>query len=85
MFYVTFSEGPFGAVALPYAENALEPFLSETTISTHYNKHHKGYAKKLNAAAKSNPDLAKMSLVEIIQSKDQTVCYICIISVISVI
>jgi len=33
---------------LPYAENALEPVISEKTISFHYGKHHKGYVDNLN-------------------------------------
>ncbi len=32
---------------LPYAENALEPFISARTLSFHYGKHHKGYVDKL--------------------------------------
>ena len=31
---------------LPYAEDALEPFISARTISFHYGKHHAGYVKK---------------------------------------
>lgn len=34
---------------LPYAENALEPYISARTISFHYGKHHAGYVKKTNA------------------------------------
>ena len=31
---------------LPYAESALEPFISRNTIGLHYHKHHKGYKVK---------------------------------------
>ncbi|MFN2394611.1 MAG: superoxide dismutase [Bacteroidales bacterium] len=34
--------------ALPYAINALEPVISEKTISFHYGKHHQTYVNKLN-------------------------------------
>ncbi len=34
--------------ALPYAKNALEPVISEKTISFHYGKHHQTYVTKLN-------------------------------------
>ncbi|MFP4382264.1 MAG: superoxide dismutase [Candidatus Sumerlaeia bacterium] len=34
--------------ALPWAENALEPYISARTISFHYGKHHAGYVKKTN-------------------------------------
>jgi Fe-Mn family superoxide dismutase len=32
---------------LPYAENALMPYISDKTLSFHYGKHHAGYADKL--------------------------------------
>jgi len=35
--------------ALPYALDALEPYLSRETLDYHYNKHHRGYVNKLNA------------------------------------
>lgn len=35
-------------VALPFAENALEPAISANTIGFHYGKHHKGYVDNLN-------------------------------------
>ena len=31
---------------LPYAEDALEPYISQRTISFHYGKHHSGYVDK---------------------------------------
>ena len=33
---------------LPYATNALDPYISERTMDYHFNKHHKGYFDKLN-------------------------------------
>jgi len=41
---------------LPYAENALEPSISATTMATHYGKHHATYIKNLNAALAEKPD-----------------------------
>lgn len=38
----------FKPAPLPYSQNALEPYISERTISFHYGKHHKGYADTLN-------------------------------------
>lgn len=35
---------------LPYAEDALEPYIDAQTMNIHYNKHHGGYVTKLNAA-----------------------------------
>lgn len=33
---------------LPYAENALEPYISKSTIEFHYGKHHRAYVDNLN-------------------------------------
>lgn len=50
---------------LPYAQNALEPVISENTISFHYGKHYKGYVDNLNKLV-AGTELAGMSLEEII-------------------
>ena len=42
----------FELPALPYALDALEPYLSRTTLDVHYGKHHQGYVDKLNKLAK---------------------------------
>ena len=34
--------------ALPYAESALEPYISSKTMTLHYGKHHTGYVEKSN-------------------------------------
>ena len=34
---------------LPYPNDALEPFISERTMSIHYGRHHKAYVDKLNS------------------------------------
>jgi len=38
----------FSLPELPYAHNALEPIISERTISFHYGKHHQTYVNNLN-------------------------------------
>ena len=38
--------------SIPYSNEALEPLLSEETISFHYGKHHCGYAATLNQLIK---------------------------------
>lgn len=40
---------PFKQDSLPYDLSALSPFVSEEQMDYHYNKHHAGYFKKLNA------------------------------------
>ncbi len=51
---------------LPFAPNALEPYMSEQTISFHYGKHHRTYVENLNKLIKGT-DFEKMSLEEIVQ------------------
>jgi len=55
---------------LPFAEDALEPFISKETIQYHYGKHHTTYVNKLNELIKGK-DLDEMSLSEIIRSSDE--------------
>ena len=37
---------------LPYPYNALEPYLDETTVRIHHDKHHRAYVEGLNTAEK---------------------------------
>jgi Fe-Mn family superoxide dismutase len=55
---------------LPYAKNALAPYLSEETLEYHHGKHHAAYVKKLNELI-ANTKFAKMPLEEIIKTADQ--------------
>lgn len=41
---------------LPYAYDALEPHIDAKTMETHYDKHHRTYATKLNEALKGHED-----------------------------
>lgn len=50
---------------LPYDSNALEPHISEETLSFHYGRHHKGYVDKLNGLIEGT-SFADMSLERII-------------------
>ncbi len=42
--------GKFSLPALPYAYNALEPFIDAQTMEIHHTKHHQAYVDKLNKA-----------------------------------
>jgi Fe-Mn family superoxide dismutase len=57
---------------LPYAPNALEPHMSRETVEYHYEKHHRGYLTKLQAAIEGTPEAAK-SLEDIILSSQGSV------------
>lgn len=52
---------------LPYALNALEPYISKETLEYHYGKHHLAYVNNLNKLLEDNP-LKGKSLEEIIKS-----------------
>jgi len=54
---------------LPFAENALEPFISEETIQYHYYKHHATYVNKLNDLIQGT-EYEKFSLSSIIRDSD---------------
>lgn len=41
---------------LPYALNALAPFVSEEQMNFHYNKHHAAYFNKLNPLLEGKPE-----------------------------
>jgi Fe-Mn family superoxide dismutase len=47
---------------LPYAYNALEPYIDEKTMYIHHTKHHQAYTDKLNAALKEYPEIAAKPL-----------------------
>ncbi len=40
---------------LPYAEDALAPYISADTLATHHGKHHKAYVDKTNALIEGTP------------------------------
>ena len=61
---------------LPYAIDALEPYIDARTMEIHHDKHHQAYITNLNTALKAHPELFKKSVKEIlvdIQSVPQDV------------
>jgi Fe-Mn family superoxide dismutase len=55
---------------LPYAFDALEPYIDARTMEIHYTKHHQGYVNKLNAALEGYPDLQQYSALELLVNLD---------------
>jgi Fe-Mn family superoxide dismutase len=51
---------------LPYAEDALEPYIDAQTMNIHHTKHHQTYVTNLNAAIEKHPELAGKSLEELL-------------------
>lgn len=56
---------PFQQPPLPFAMDAMKPFLSEEQLTYHYGKHHAGYFKNLNSLVEGKPE-ASMSLREVV-------------------
>jgi superoxide dismutase, Fe-Mn family len=56
----------FTLPALPYAPDALEPYIDKMTMEIHHGKHHQAYVTNLNKALESAPDLAGKSLAELL-------------------
>lgn len=50
---------------LPYAYDALEPFIDEATMRIHHDKHHATYTAKLNAAIE-NTAYATMGITDLV-------------------
>lgn len=50
---------------LPYAQDALTPYISAETLAFHYGKHHQTYVTNLNNLTKDGP-LAETSLEDVI-------------------
>jgi Fe-Mn family superoxide dismutase len=57
---------PFSLPALPYAPDALEPYIDKMTMEIHHGKHHAGYVNNLNKAVESASQLAGKTLEELL-------------------
>ena len=53
---------------LPYAYNALEPFIDETTMKIHHDKHHAAYIKNLNDVLVGNEALLSQDVEALIRN-----------------
>jgi Fe-Mn family superoxide dismutase len=66
-------EGPVAHVLppLPYASDALEPYIDKMTMEIHHGGHHNAYVTNLNKALDGNPALQAKSLDDLLRSLDQ--------------
>lgn len=60
----------FSLAPLPFAFDALEPFIDSQTMNIHWDKHHRGYVDKLNAALDKEPDYKTKTLEELLANTD---------------
>jgi len=56
----------FTVPALPYAFDALEPYIDKQTMEIHHDKHHGAYVTNLNKALESAPDLQNKTVEELL-------------------
>lgn len=57
---------------LPYAYDALEPYIDAHTMEIHHTKHHQTYIDKLNAAVKGHQELETLSAEQLIRNLSET-------------
>jgi len=61
--------------ALPYAYNALEPYIDAATMELHHSKHHAGYVKGLNAAEAALENARQSGDFDMIQHWSKSVAF----------
>lgn len=57
---------PFTLPSLPYEPDALEPYIDTATMKVHHGGHHNAYVNNLNKALESAPELANLSVEELL-------------------
>ncbi len=67
-FYIAREIMAFELPKLPYAFEALEPYIDTTTMQIHHGKHHAAYVTNLNAALEKHPELAGKSLEDLVSN-----------------
>ena len=60
--------GPYTLPPLPYAPEALEPHIDAETMRIHHSKHHQAYVTNANKLLAEQPELAKLSPVELLKN-----------------
>jgi superoxide dismutase, Fe-Mn family len=56
---------------LPYAFDALEPYIDKMTMEIHHDKHHAAYVTNLNKALEAHPDLAALPIEQLLAGIDK--------------
>jgi Fe-Mn family superoxide dismutase len=65
-------EGPVAYVLppLPYAFDALEPYIDKMTMEIHHDKHHAAYVTNLNKALEGQAELAALPIEQLLSKLD---------------
>jgi Fe-Mn family superoxide dismutase len=67
------NEADAGAIELPplpYAYDALEPYIDAETMELHHDRHHATYVNNYNEAIANNPDLQNQSIEALLRNLD---------------
>ena len=65
------SHYPFENTPLPYAYDALEPYIDEKTMQLHHDRHLKTYIDNLNSILKKCPQFQTLTLEQLIHTTGQ--------------
>ncbi len=57
---------PYNLPPLPYAFDALEPYIDAKTMEIHHDKHHGAYVNNVNKALEGHPELQKLPVEELL-------------------
>ena len=63
-----FPPGPFTLPPLPYAYDALQPFMDAATLRIHHDQIHQGYVDHLNAAVAGNLELSSQTVKHLLEN-----------------
>jgi len=63
---------PFQLPELPFARDALAPYMSVETLDYHWGKHHKAYVTKTNELIEQSSNLSGASLLDVIRDAKST-------------
>ena len=61
---------PFTLPKLPYAFDALEPYIDAKTMEIHYTKHHQAYITNANKALEAHPKLRELNAAALLAKLD---------------
>jgi len=61
---------PFQLPPLPYAYDALEPYIDAQTLKVHHGGHHATYVRNLNAAVAGRPEVAGKTIEQLLANLD---------------
>ena len=60
--------GPFTLPPLPYAFDALEPFIDARKMEIHHDKHHQAYVNNFNKTIAAHPELGKQPVEQLVKN-----------------